>query len=113
MSTHIGNSIRTRRSEESKRLGEIIAASSRSSRRDSWLSKARIHGLERIIMRGDAYYMCENPEESLVDRIRRGFAEQPDQEFYIVNDPAREDESTYFLVSGDDALKILALGFLP
>ena len=113
MMAHVGKSVWPRRSDESRRLGEIVAASYDPERRESWLSSVKTYGLERIVMRGDMYYMCDNLEESVVDRIRRGFAEQPEQEFYIVSDPARSEESTYFLVSGADALKILALGFLP
>lgn len=113
MSAHVGKSVWPRRSDNSRRLRDIITANFVDSHRDSWLSDVRKHGLERVMLQGDMFYMCENPAESLIDRIHRGFAERPDQEFYIVDDPTRETFDTYFLLSGDDALKILAMGFLP
>lgn len=114
MSVRIGPATAARRSDESKRLKDIIFASFRNSTNDDWTARAGRAGVERMFMRGDnMYYMFENPEESVIERIRRGFSEAPGREFYIVDDPDRADVVTCLLVSSEVALKILALGFLP
>lgn len=123
MSFHLGTGLSSRRSEESKRLTEIVFASYRSHASKSlqkgvcineeWMSKVRADGFERAEMRGDTLRMCESPHESASDYVRRGLAESPDRHFYILDDPSRLETPSFLVVSSDAALKILALGFLP
>ena len=123
MSAFVSPSVRKRRCLDSKTLESLVFASYRRHVsglevggvrvNEEWFVSLRSHGFRRVVLKGDMFYMCGNLGESVLDYIRRGSAENPETEFYFINDPARVEESTYLVVSGDDALKILAIGFLP
>lgn len=125
MSLVSGPGLPIRSAHESKRLTDIVFTShiahlSRSFPRlglsesnDGWLASAAASGLLRAVMRGSDLYMDDGSGELASAYIKRRLAESPEGFFYIIDDPTRGDDPTFFLVERAAATRILALGWMP